>query len=76
MVDRRQIRNWFCEDYCTFVFQIFGIKAQGRRSTYFCPSCGEYFSVVKYAADRFKQKDPKRIYQPWTDEKMKVIQNS
>ncbi|WP_134177206.1 MULTISPECIES: hypothetical protein [Cytobacillus] len=30
--------------------------------------------MVKYEADRFNKKGPKRIYQPWTDEEMKVIE--
>ncbi|QOK28047.1 hypothetical protein IIE26_05090 [Cytobacillus oceanisediminis] len=73
MIDRRQIKNWLCED-CTFVFQTFGKKQNGRPRKYFCPSCGENISVVKYEADRFNQKGPKRIYQPWTDEEMKIIE--
>lgn len=72
MIDRRQIKNWLCED-CTFVFQTFGKIERGRRRTYFCPQCGDNVSVVEYVADRFN-KGPRRVYQVWTDEEMKVIE--
>lgn len=70
MIDRRQIENWLCED-CTFVFQTFGKKERGRRRTYYCPSCGDNVSVIEYVADRFNKN---RVYQVWTDEELKVVE--
>jgi uncharacterized protein YlaI len=69
MVDKRQIKNWLCED-CTFVFQTFGKKVRGRQRTYYCPNCGDNVAVTEYVADRFNKN---RVYQVWTEEELKVL---
>jgi hypothetical protein len=70
LIDRRQIKNWLCED-CTFVFQTFGKIERGRSKSYYCPNCGDNVAVSEYIADRVNKK---RVYQLWTDEEMKVIE--
>lgn len=58
---------YLCED-CTVVFQLH-TKINHRKSVH-CPSCGEYFEVVKYKAERVGE-DNKKIR--WTDEEVKLL---
>lgn len=69
MIDKRQIKNWLCED-CTFVFQTFGMVKRGGKKKYFCPKCGDNVAVIEYAADRVNSS---RMPLPWKQEELKVI---
>lgn len=69
MVDKRQIKNWLCED-CTFVFQTFGMVKRGGKKKYFCPKCGDNVAVTEYTADRVNKS---RMPIAWKEEELKVI---
>ncbi|MDQ0412703.1 hypothetical protein [Mesobacillus stamsii] len=69
MIDKRQIKNWLCED-CTFVFQTFGMVKRGGKKKYYCPKCGDNVAVTEYTSDRVNKS---RMPIAWKEEELKVI---
>lgn len=61
--------TYICDD-CSFSFQVYAPGTR-KKNAYFCPSCGENFSVRRYKPETTTK--GKRVIIKWSDKEMALL---